>query len=90
MAWPAGCDPFWSELNAGCSDEFGNYKTPPGGAVVSVDVMGGTRNPVLPNIVTRGDAPIATQARPIVAGLSNTSLFLMATGVLALVVLKKG
>ena len=21
----AGCDPFWSALNAACSDEFGNY-----------------------------------------------------------------
>lgn len=89
MAWPAGCDPFWSDMNAGCSDEWGNYKTPPGGAVVSVDVMGGTRNPVLPNIVTR-PAPAAAASPSLIGGLSNTSLFLLATGVLALVVMRKG
>ncbi len=94
MAWPTGCDQFWSDLNAGCSDEFGNYITPPGGGSAVVNVIGG-QNPVLPSIVTRSpQAPIVTgsvmtASRPLVAGMSNTNLFLIAAGVLGAVVLWK-
>jgi len=32
---PVNCDPFWSEQNGACSDEFGNYISPTGTSIQS-------------------------------------------------------
>ena len=86
MSWPAGCDQFWSELNGGCSDEFGRYITPPGGGTATVNVIGG-QNPVLPQIVPRvGQSSAPSASREVVAGVQNSTLFLIGVGVLALTV----
>lgn len=98
MAWPPGCDPFWSDTNAACSDEWGRYALPRTDVSYSVDVYG---RPVgagttMPSIVTRTTTPaisstsMPTAGRPIAPGVSNTSLFLLAAGLLAVVVLSKG
>lgn len=91
MSWPAGCDQFWSDLNAGCSDEFGRYITPPGGGSATINVIGG-QNPILPQIVTRaqqgavGQSSAPSASREIIAGVQNSTLFLVGVGVLALTV----
>lgn len=93
LGWAANCDPFWSDMNGGCSDEFGNFIQPDGGGSATVNVIGGN-NPVLPVIVTKSPTPvIATGSMPtqkrIFAGVDNSALFLVGVGALALMIFAK-
>jgi len=90
LGWAGNCDPFWSDQNGGCSDQFGNYIQPDGGGSATVSVIGG-KNPLLPVVIPR--TAVSTSSAPtqqrILAGVDNSFLFLGAVGVLALMIFAK-
>ncbi len=93
LGWAANCDPFWSDMNGGCSDQYGQYIQPDGGSSGNVLVIGGS-NPVLPSIVTKvATAPVRTGSAPtqqrLIAGVDNSFLFLGAVGVLAFMIFSR-
>lgn len=93
LGWASNCDQFWSDQNGGCSDEFGQFIQPAGGGSATVSVIGGS-NPVLPSIVTRTATPMvggssAMTNQRILAGVSNSTLLILATGVLAVMIFSK-
>ena len=57
------CDPFWSEQNQGCSDEFGNYVDASGKSIQSWDLsrlLQGIQAAITPKAAT----PPAAGAKP--------------------------
>lgn len=61
--WPAGCDPYWSDLNGGCSDYAGDLINPKTGVSVnSLDLTNLIRG--FQDALSRKKAPTANGATP--------------------------